>query len=41
MDAVIYIAAAVAVLGLGAWGLKLFRYVRTGEWQIDERLRSL
>lgn len=41
VDIVIYIAAAVVVLGLGVWGLKLFQYVRTGEWQIDERLRSL
>ena len=41
MDAVILIAAALAVLGFVAWGVKLFQYVRTGEWQIDQRLKSL
>ena len=41
MDTVIFVAVALAMLRFIAWGVKLFQYVHTGEWQIDQRLRSL
>jgi hypothetical protein len=41
MDAVIVVIATLVVLVMAAWAFKLFRYVHSGEWQIDQRLKSL
>jgi len=41
MDAVIVVAAVLVVIVMITWAIKLFQYIHSGEWQIDERLRSL